>query len=164
MGRRDPRHQSAGDALLIGLVGELSRRVFTAMEGHGGGSLAYLLYLPYYLGVVCLASFPWLVFLPGAARALAGGRIVGHRGADGEDWARSGPGIRTLLGGMILPTIALMTLFATKVPHYILPVFPWLALMEAGALQATPHGAAYQRDRACLRHGVWGYGLVALLR
>jgi len=146
----------------IGLVGGLSRRVFTAMEGHGGGSLAYLLYLPYYLGVVCLASFPWLVFLPGAARALARGRIAGHPGGEEDDWARSGPGIRTLLGGMILPIIALMTLFATKLPHYILPVFPWLALMEAGALDAAGHGAGSLGGRAWNRLGAWGYGLVAI--
>ena len=154
---------TCGEYARVGLVGGLSRRVFTAMEGHGGGSLAYLLYMPYHLGVVCFVSFPWLLFLPGAFRAFAGGRITGHPAGQGDDWARSGPGIRALLGGMILPTIALMTLFATKMPHYILPVFPWLALMEAGTLEAAVHGAASPRDRAWLRHGVWGYGLVAIM-
>ena len=154
---------TGGEYARDGLVGRLSSRVFTAMEGHGGGSLAYLLYLPYYLGVVCLASFPWLVLLPGASRALARGRIAGSPAGGGDDWARSGPGIRALLAGMILPTLALMTLVTTKMPHYILPVFPWLALMEAGTLEAAMQGEASPRDRTWLRHGVWGYGMVAIM-
>ncbi len=153
---------TGGEYARVGLVEGLSRRVFTAMEGHGGGSLAYVLYLPYYLVVVCLASFPWLLLLPGACRALIRGRISGHSQGKGDSWARSGPGIRTLFAGMILPTIALMTVFATKLPHYILPVFPWLAIVGAGFLEAAVHGAASARDRAWLRHGVWGYGPVAI--
>ena len=63
---------------------------------------------------------------------------------------------------MILPTLAMMTLVATKLPHYVLPVFPWLALMHAGALETASSGAASRRDSAWLRCGVWPYGLVAV--
>jgi 4-amino-4-deoxy-L-arabinose transferase-like glycosyltransferase len=153
---------TGGEYARVGFVEGLSKRLFTAMEGHGGGSHDYLLYLPYYLVVVSLASFPWLVFLPGAARTAAGGRISGRSGHDANGWARSGPGIRVLLAGMILPTLVLMTLVTTKLPHYVLPVFPWLALMYAGALETASHGEASRRDRAWFRHGVWGYGLVAI--
>ena len=153
---------TGGEYARAGFVEGLSRRIFSAMEGHGGDSLSYILYLPYYLVVVSLASFPWVGFLPSAVSALAGARITRRPRHDETDWARSGEGIRILLGGMIVPTLVLMTLPATKMPHYVLPVFPWLALMLAGALETAASGDASRRDRAWLRHGVWVYGLVAI--
>jgi 4-amino-4-deoxy-L-arabinose transferase-like glycosyltransferase len=81
------------------------------MEGHGGNRL---LILPYYLTVTRIGFAPWTPYLPGAASAVLGGRV-------------GGPRLRALLVGWAAPVFLMLTLIATKLSHYLLPVWPALA-------------------------------------
>jgi len=81
------------------------------MEGHGGNRL---LILPYYLTVTRIGFAPWPPYLPGAASAVLGGRV-------------GGPRLRALLVGWAAPVFLMLTLIATKLSHYLLPVWPALA-------------------------------------
>jgi 4-amino-4-deoxy-L-arabinose transferase-like glycosyltransferase len=116
------------------------------IQGHGGN---LLLYLPYYLVVIVLDLFPWTLHLPGAVSAVLGGRVGGQHG-------------RALLVGWVASIVVIMTLAATKLPHYVLFVWPALALAVAGTLVAARQNTLTARDRACLRRGVWLFGPLAI--
>jgi len=118
----------------IAIARYLPKYLFSAMEGHGGqGLIPFLLHLPYYPLVLAVGFLPWTVYLmlvPGSFRRI-------QPAPEANDWARSREGLRVLLAGMILPTFILMTLMVSKLPHYILPVFPWFAIVVASALRAA---------------------------
>jgi len=112
---------TGGDFWRIAVLERLPARIFTAMEGHGGGNLVgYILHLPFYLVVLAVGSFPWTIYLPGM--------LTAPLGSEGKHWPVSASGRQTLLKAMTLPPLVLFTLLATKLPHYILPVAPWLAI------------------------------------
>jgi len=122
-------------------------RALKPMEHHGGN---FLLYLPYYLPVVIVGFFPWTLHLPGALSAVAGGRVGGKYG-------------RIFLFSWIVPIFIIMTLAATKLPHYILFIWPALALAVAGTITAAHQNGLTERDRIWLRRGVWFYGPLAII-
>jgi 4-amino-4-deoxy-L-arabinose transferase-like glycosyltransferase len=122
-------------------------RAVKPLEGHGGNPL---LYLPYYLPVIILLFFPWTLFLPGAFAALLGGRLV----------SRSG---KWFLLGWLGPFFILMSLAFTKLQLYILPLWPALALLAAGTLDAHRRGMLTPRDYSWLRRGAWLAGPLAFL-
>jgi 4-amino-4-deoxy-L-arabinose transferase-like glycosyltransferase len=139
-----PANQATGGEFARrGLGHHVVDRMSQPLEGHGG---SWLLFLPYYLVVILIAFFPWTAFLGGAASALLGGRLGGRRG-------------RALLLGWIVPAFVLMTLVATKLPHYILPIWPGLALAVAATLEAHASGRLAERDRIWLRRGQWLLGV-----
>lgn len=105
-----------------------------AMESHGGGPW-------YYIPVVLGAFFPWTALLPAAARALAR--------------RRAGVAATALLTAWAVPTFVIMSLYATKLPHYILPIFPALALMVGVLLQTEAEGRLDPSDRRWVRAGRW---------
>jgi 4-amino-4-deoxy-L-arabinose transferase-like glycosyltransferase len=115
-------------------------RALGAREGHGGGGPLAGAVL--YLLVVWCGFAPWVLWLPAAVSAGLGGRLGGARG-------------RALLVGWVVPTFVLMTLAATQLPHYVLPIWPALALAAAGTLEAERRGELAPRDRAWLRRGAW---------
>ena len=121
-----------------------------AMEGHGGsGVLGYLATLPLYIPFLIAGFFPWTMHLPGAVRSILGRRLAGSRE-------------RTLLVAWALPTFLLMTFVATKLPHYILPIYPALAIACAAVVEARRRGSSLgEDDRAWLRGGIWFYLPVA---
>jgi 4-amino-4-deoxy-L-arabinose transferase-like glycosyltransferase len=123
-------------------------RMLHPMEGHGGPPL---LTLPYYLPVILLGFSPWLLYLPIAIRDLAAGDLGGARG-------------RIFLAAWLLPNLLLFSLVATKLPHYVLPVFPALALAVAAEIEAAAakSSAESDRDRAWLRGGAWLFGTIAV--
>src|SRR6266576_1614991 len=87
-----------------------------AMEGHGASSvLVYLLLLPFYFVTVFVSFFPWSIKLPWLT-----GRL--RKETDALD--------RYLSCG-IISFLAIFTVLATKLPHYILPAVPLLALLLA---------------------------------
>jgi len=162
-----------GGLARIGVGEHVIHRIFNPMEGHGGsGALGYLAALPLYIPVIIGLFFPWTLLLPGGVRAMLGRRL-------------GGPAARAILWGWILPTFLMMSLVATKLPHYILPIFPALAIVSAAALDrrlkmagdraaadardaaaATGRGdtgaaALSAKDRDWLRGGVWFFGPVA---
>lgn len=114
-------------------------------EGHGA---AFFAGLPYYVPVILAGFSPWTLFLPGAVCAVAGGRVGHGRG-------------RAILAGWTLAPLAVFSLVSTKLPHYILPIFPALALAVAGTLEADRRGELTPRDRIWLRRGVWLSGTVS---
>jgi 4-amino-4-deoxy-L-arabinose transferase-like glycosyltransferase len=121
-------------------------RALTPMESHGGN---LLLYLPYYPAVIIAGFFPWIVFLPGAFSAIAGKRI-GVAGA------------RNILLSWIAVIVILMTMAVTKLPHYILFVWPAMAIMVGGTVAAAGKDSLNEGDRKWLRRGVWFLILVGL--
>lgn len=138
---------TAGELARRGLGYHVLRRAVAPIEGHGG---PWVLFLPYYLAVIPVAFFPWTLYLGGAVAALIGGRGIGVRA-------------RALLVGWIAPTVVLMTLIPTKLPHYVFPVWPALALATAATIRAAASGELDDRERRWLRRGEWLGGVVALL-
>ena len=121
-------------------------RALSPMEGHGGN---FLLYLPYYPAIMVAGFFPWVIFLPGAFSASLGKRI-------GNAWTRN------ILLSWIVVTVMLMTIAATKLPHYILFAWPAMAVMTGAAIVASGQNVLNERDRKWLRGGVWFLGPVGL--
>jgi 4-amino-4-deoxy-L-arabinose transferase-like glycosyltransferase len=109
-----------------GLILENLGRFMTAMEGHGTPVLLAPLYYP---AVILVGFLPWSVRLPAAARYL--------RAADGS--LR-----RTFLSAWVLLPLVLFTFAATKLPHYVLPLWPALSLAVAAMLAAGGGQAARQ--------------------
>jgi 4-amino-4-deoxy-L-arabinose transferase-like glycosyltransferase len=97
-------------------------RSLRPFEGHGfDGALGWLAGLPAYIVVLPLISLPWCVL--GVA-----GFLEWRRGFD-----------RAYLTGWVVGPLVVLSLAATKLPHYVLPLVPALAacagLWLAGALR-----------------------------
>lgn len=131
-----PANRATGGAFLghgIGL--HVIGRLVQPIEGHGGTGLRYVMMLPFYLVLLPLVVLPWTVLLPASLAEL---------------WRRDGRG--PLLIGMIVAPLVLVTFAATKLPHYILPLLPWLAVAAAGVLTAVAP------PLRAMRAGLWLYG------
>lgn len=108
-----------GEFARIGLGKHVVARSLAPLEGHGGGSMwGYLAALPFFFLTIWGTFFPWSIWLAGVtrhafARAAACGSIE-----------------RYLFVGSLL-CVGIFTLVRTKLPHYILPAFPFLALLVA---------------------------------
>lgn len=113
---------TGGEFLRRGLGHHVLERASQPLEGHGGGFLASL---PFYVPVVVLGFAPWSALLPLAWTL---------RGAS---WSRA----TKLLLAWSAPCLVMMTLVATKLPHYVLPSFPALAILAARALEIAPRSA-----------------------
>jgi hypothetical protein len=108
-----------GEFATVGLGRHVLARSFAPMEGHGAGGVAgWLLTLPFYFLTVWISFFPWAVWLPAAAR-----HYWNRRPARGSAEA-------FLLCGVAL-TFFIFTVVRTKLPHYTLPAFPFMALLLA---------------------------------
>jgi len=112
-------------------------KVFKPTLGHGGP-------IWYYFPVLLLAFVPWSLFLPTALKSL---------------WKRSWEEKGFLLSWAVIPFI-FFSMLGTKLPHYILPVFPALALITAQGLARSA-----QDDRnppGFVRYGLFGLGTILL--
>ena len=120
---------SQGDAMLReGLVNDMFNKVASGQEGHGappGYNLALLT----------------LTFWPGSLLALAAAPAI---------WSRRGePAVRFCLAWLV-PCWLVFEAVPTKLPHYVLPLFPAIALLTAAAL-----GAATRRSILARVGRVW---------
>jgi len=105
-----------GEYLKIGIGRHVFLRSLQPMESHGvAGIWGYMLFLPYYLVVTFFSFFPWCLFLPGCVK-----RLWAHREPD-----------ENYLVGPILIVFLVFTLIQTKLPHYVLPAYPMLAMLTA---------------------------------
>jgi 4-amino-4-deoxy-L-arabinose transferase-like glycosyltransferase len=105
-----------GEYLQVGLGKHVLQRSFEPMESHGGTGVAgYFLFLPFYLVTSFFSFFPWCVFLPACAK-----RLLAHRE----------PNENYLLGSILI-VLLVFTLIQTKLPHYVLPAYPMLAILVA---------------------------------
>lgn len=130
-----------------GLGHHVVERASDALEGHGGN---YFAWLPFYVPVVIAGFLSGMLLLPAACVALA----------DDKAWSRR---TRAVLIGWSLPCFVLMTLYATKLAHYVLPMFPALALACAGIVHAAERDQLSDRERGWLASGTWIFGAAALL-
>ena len=146
---------SGGDLLSQGVGIHVVGRALSAMEGHGGSGWAgYLATLPIYIPVLVLGFLPWTIHMPAAAHGLLTGWIGDRRE-------------RVVLWSWMTPTFVMFTLAATKLPHYIFPMFPAVALAVAAAIVATgekdiAQTATGDRRYFWFRIGRWFYLLSGL--
>jgi 4-amino-4-deoxy-L-arabinose transferase-like glycosyltransferase len=105
----------AGDAFFAESVGkDLLGKVATGQESHGAPPGYYF------------ALF-WLTFWPGATLAALAAPAV---------WAaRREPGTKFLLAWLV-PSWIVFELVVTKLPHYVLPLYPAIAILIAGVIDA----------------------------
>ncbi len=108
--------RTRGEFASVGLGEHVVNRSLVSMEGHGAKNwLGYLATLPFYFVTIFPSFAPWSFWLPAAIRSL---------------WRRPDPATAYLLSGAVL-TFGIFTLSRTKLPHYTLPAFPYLALLLA---------------------------------
>jgi 4-amino-4-deoxy-L-arabinose transferase-like glycosyltransferase len=105
----------SGGAFFAGSIGEdLFAKVFTGQESHGAPPGYYF------------ALF-WVTFWPGAALAGLSAPAI---------WAaRREPGAKFLLA-WVLPSWIVFEIVVTKLPHYVLPLYPAIAILIAGIIEA----------------------------
>jgi 4-amino-4-deoxy-L-arabinose transferase-like glycosyltransferase len=122
-----------GDAFLLQSVGhDTLGKITTAQESHGGP--------PGYYFILFFATFFPASILVGLA---APGIWARRRDAD----------IKYLLAWLV-PSWAIFELSATKLPHYVMPLYPAIAILLAGAIEAK----LLSRQRWLIRLGVtWWY-------
>jgi 4-amino-4-deoxy-L-arabinose transferase-like glycosyltransferase len=105
----------AGDAFFAESVGEdLLGKVFAGQESHGAPPGYYFILF-------------WVTFWPGATLAALATPAVWR--------ARREPAIKFLLAWLV-PSWLVFELVATKLPHYVLPLYPAIAILIAGVIDA----------------------------
>ena len=137
---------TGGDFLKVFIGKHILTRAIKPMENHGG---QFLLYLPYYLPIVIVGFFPWTLYLPGTVSAIIGKRI-------------GNPYSRAILIAWVVPVFVIMSLAATKLPHYIVFIWPAIAIAVAATIDAESQNIFTAQDRKWLRGGVWFFGSVAV--
>jgi 4-amino-4-deoxy-L-arabinose transferase-like glycosyltransferase len=103
----------AGDAFFVDSVGGDMLSKLAAQESHGAPPGLYLLLF-------------WVTFWPGAPLAAMAAPAVWR--------ARREPGAQFLLA-WLLPSWIVFEIVLTKLPHYVLPLYPAIAILAVGALE-----------------------------
>ncbi len=123
------------------VVGDFLSKVATGQESHGFPPGFYLLLMP-------LTLWP--------ASAVAGIAVF-------RAWkSRTAPAVRFCLA-WILPAWIVFELVPTKLPHYILPLYPALCLLAAHTIVSSDNGDAPGLDSRFVRSGYVMSQLVILL-
>ncbi|MGI8891742.1 MAG: ArnT family glycosyltransferase [Chthoniobacterales bacterium] len=143
-----------GEFLKIGLGRHVVGRSFGAMQGHGGSSVwGTVASLPFYFVTIFFTFAPWSWKLPWLTRRL---------------WRRRDDFDLFLIVGCGLVMI-IFTIVKTKLPHYILPAFPLLALLlsrhwlESGATERTLRRWSLATAGVFLAISLIGFPLIAPL-
>jgi len=125
----------AGDAFFTNSLGGDMLAKLAAQESHGAPPGFYLLLF-------------WITFWPGAPLAGMATPAVWR--------ARREPGAQFLLAWLV-PSWIVFELVLTKLPHYVLPLYPAIAILTAGALERRV------LSRSWLRRGsAWWFAIPAL--
>jgi 4-amino-4-deoxy-L-arabinose transferase-like glycosyltransferase len=121
---------------------QVFERIKTPQEGHKGPP-------GYYLLTVWGTFFPWSLLLPAAM-------VQGWKN-------RSSPAVRFAFAAVVGPWI-MFECVATKLPHYVLPTFPFIAFLTADMLSRAAKGEHpdITSDAFVKLVRVWG-GVVAVL-
>lgn len=110
----------------IGIGKHVVHRTVSVMEGHGAGDLlGYLATLPMFFVTVFPSFFPWSIWLPGALL----------RQWRQKQWTETDRYLWIQLAMFFI----VFTVSRTKLPHYTLPAFPFMALWMAHSLEASGH-------------------------
>ncbi len=113
-----------GKFLQMGIGKHVVSRSLTAMESHGGKNFFFYFY---YLPVLLLTFFPWTLYLP---------RLFARKNSPSPgNMTLPAATVGRLLLCWVIPVVVLMSLVATKLPHYILPAWPALAVATALGIQ-----------------------------
>ena len=104
----------AGETFFANAIGgDMLNKLASGQESHGAPPGYYLVLF-------------WLTFWPGTALAAMAAPAVWR--------ARREPGAQFLLAWLI-PSWIVFELVITKLPHYVLPLYPAIAILTAGALE-----------------------------
>jgi 4-amino-4-deoxy-L-arabinose transferase-like glycosyltransferase len=113
--------KSGGNFFVQAIGHDMLDKVTSGQEAHGAPPGYYLLLF-------------WVTFWPGAVLAGLAASVV---------WkSRHEPGPRFLLA-WLLPSWLVFEAVMTKLPHYVLPLYPAIAILIAGIVE--PHGVSKQR-------------------
>jgi len=141
-----------GEFLKVGIGQHVVGRSFDTMQGHGGNSiLAALASLPFYFVTVFITFAPWSWKIPWLARRL-------RKKRDALD-------LYLIAGCAVI--VFIFTIVKTKLPHYILPAFPLLALLLARHWLASGAAERTLRRWSVATAAVWlaialvGFPLIA---
>ncbi len=125
----------AGDAFFADSIGGDMLSKLGAQESHGAPPGVYLLLF-------------WVTFWPGAPLAGMAAPAVWR--------ARREPGAQFLLAWLV-PSWIVFELVLTKLPHYVLPLYPAIAILTVGALERRV------LSRSWLRRGAaWWFAIPAI--
>ena len=116
----------AGDAFFTDSLGGDMLSKLAAQESHGMPPGLYLLLF-------------WITFWPGAPLAAMAAPAVWR--------ARREPGAQFLLAWLI-PSWIVFELVLTKLPHYVLPLYPAIAILTVGALERRVLSRSWLRSSA----------------
>jgi 4-amino-4-deoxy-L-arabinose transferase-like glycosyltransferase len=113
--------KSGGSFFVQAFGHDMLDKVASGQENHGAPPGFYVLLF-------------WVTFWPGAVLAVLAAPVV---------WkSRHEPGVRFLLA-WLLPSWLVFEAVMTKLPHYVLPLYPAVAILIAGILE--PHGLSKLR-------------------
>jgi hypothetical protein len=122
-----------GDYWRQGLSEGVGQRMVTTMQGHGAASIgSYLLFLPLYVVLFWVSALPWSPLL------------IVHRKKLFAAWKWDVTDSYLMLNAALI--FVVFTLMVTKLPHYTLPAFPFLALAFARRWESVglPKGTLVQ--------------------
>jgi 4-amino-4-deoxy-L-arabinose transferase-like glycosyltransferase len=125
----------AGDAFFADSIGGDMLSKLAAQESHGAPPGVYLLLF-------------WVTFWPGAPLAGMAAPAVWR--------ARREPGAQFLLAWLI-PSWIVFELVLTKLPHYVLPLYPAIAILTVGALERRVLSRSW-----LTRGAAWWFAIPAL--
>jgi 4-amino-4-deoxy-L-arabinose transferase-like glycosyltransferase len=125
----------AGDAFFADSIGGDMLSKLSAQESHGMPPGLYLLLF-------------WLTFWPGAPLAAMAAPAVWR--------ARREPGAQFLLAWLI-PSWIVFEAVLTKLPHYVLPLYPAIAILTVGALERRVLSRSW-----LMRGSAWWFAIPAL--
>src|ERR1700704_5310452 len=125
----------AGDAFFADSLGGDMLSKLAAQESHGAPPGLYLLLF-------------WITFWPGAPLAVMAAPAVWR--------ARREPGAQFLLAWLI-PSWIVFELVLTKLPHYVLPLYPAIAILTVGALERRVLSRSW-----LVRGAAWWFAVPAL--
>jgi 4-amino-4-deoxy-L-arabinose transferase-like glycosyltransferase len=129
-----------GQYAAVGLGKHVVMRSVSPMQGHGAKSwLSYAVTFPFYFVTVWPSFFPWSLWLPAVVAELARRR---NRWRPEESY---------LVTGIVL-VFGIFTLSWTKLPHYTLPAFPFMALL-VGKWWGDERGKLFDRVAAGMAAG-----------
>jgi 4-amino-4-deoxy-L-arabinose transferase-like glycosyltransferase len=126
----------AGDAFFADSIGGDMLSKLSAQESHGAPPGLYLVLF-------------WITFWPGAPLAVMAAPAVWR--------ARREPGAQFLLAWLI-PSWIVFELVLTKLPHYVLPLYPAIAILTVGALERR----VLSRQAWLMRGSAWWFAIPAL--
>ena len=117
-------------------------RFLTPLEGHAGSPL-------YYPAAICVGFFPWVVLIGPALFQMASRLRSEH------PWR---PGYLLICSWAIV-WIGFFTISGTKLPHYVIPAYPALALLTGTFLDGWISQTA--KYRLGMQRAAWGTIIVA---